>query len=96
VICTDAHHCHINVRITANETGIKCAPICQRHPNASRTIHHVGVCEDLTVRSKNEARTKATTKLWQGSIPVVASTLALYINAYNSRPNTLGCRRDGM
>ena len=96
MIRTDPQHSHVDIWITANEASIKSASIRECYFDASRTIHHVGIGEDLTVRSKNEARAKAPAILRRWSIPGIASPLALYINTHNSRSDTLSSRRDGM
>jgi hypothetical protein len=60
VIGANTQQSDIDVWLTPNETGIKRAPICQRHLYPPCIGNHVGIGQNLPIRGKDETRAYTT------------------------------------
>src|SRR5271167_450156 len=82
MVCADTQNGNINVWLTPYQPGIKSAPIGQGDFDTPCLPDDVGISKDLAVRGKDEARAKATTKVWASAVgSTKAPAFAFYVNS---------------
>src|SRR2546425_248265 len=86
VIGANTQQSDIDAWLTPNETGVKGAPIRQRHLHPPCIGNHVGIGQNLSIRGKDETRAY-TTILPRHIVLAIAPPLMLQVYTYDRRPN---------
>ena len=80
----DSNDCQVSLWIGPNKLGRKDARVMQRYLKVARTVDHVAVCQNESIRRENKPRT--------GS---VAPALLVHFNLDDRRAYTFGGRNNG-